>query len=147
MSRGGYMPPGLSLTTKNGAPYTAMIVNSMFWIGISFILQYSPNPNTLTIINAAGTIFAMTAYIIHPIVFIQLRYKLPRLPRPFRVPFIGTSLAVTNFVIAVAFLVGMLYWSPYWQNCMLYITIGYAGLLPFYYFYIRKLLEDSPEKL
>ncbi|KAJ3077437.1 hypothetical protein HDU99_001182, partial [Rhizoclosmatium hyalinum] len=104
MSRGGYMPPGLSLTTKNGAPYTAMIINSMFWIGISFILQYSPNPNTLTIINAAGTIFAMTAYIIHPIVFIQLRYKLPRLPRPFRVPFIGISLALVNFAIAVAFL-------------------------------------------
>ncbi|ORY40136.1 hypothetical protein BCR33DRAFT_719541 [Rhizoclosmatium globosum] len=109
MSRGGYMPPPLSLTTKNGAPVLDCD---------SFILQYSPDPNTLTIINSAGTIFAMTAYIIHPLVYIRLNIKLPTLPRPFK------------HILAMV---------------PLYITIGYIALLPVYYFYIQKLLEDSPE--
>ncbi|TPX67138.1 hypothetical protein CcCBS67573_g07607 [Chytriomyces confervae] len=129
LSRGGYMPPILSLTTNNGAPYTAMLATSTMFALLSIVLQYSPDPETARIFLVIGTIFALTAYIVQPILFIRLRYRLPALPRPFNVKSFGIPVAIINL----------------W--CLLWVAIGYACLVPFYIFVVRHNLMDSPEKL
>ncbi|KAI8841053.1 amino acid permease-domain-containing protein [Chytriomyces cf. hyalinus JEL632] len=147
MSRGGYMPPILSLTTNNGAPYTAMLATSTMFALLSIVLQYSPDPETARIFLVIGTIFALTAYIVQPILFIRLRYRIPALRRPFSVKSFGIPVAIINLVIATSGLVGMVVLNTTWQWCLLWVAIGYACLVPFYIFVVRHNLMDSPEKL
>ncbi|KAJ3220514.1 hypothetical protein HDU81_011379 [Chytriomyces hyalinus] len=147
LSRGGYMPPILSLTTSNGAPYTAMFATSAMFALLSIVLQYNRNPGTARIFLVIGTIFALTAYIVQPILFIRLRYRLPALPRPFNVKSFGIPVAIINLVIAASALVAMVVLNSTWQWCLLWVALGYLCLLPFYILVVRHYLKDSPEKL
>ncbi|KAJ3398117.1 hypothetical protein HDU80_009247 [Chytriomyces hyalinus] len=147
LSRGGYMPPALSLTTKNGAPYTAMAATSVMFGILSAVLQYSSDKSTSAIFLTIGTIFALTAYIVQPILYIRLKFRLPALPRPFNARVFGIPAAVINLIIASAALVGMVVLNSMWQWCLLWVAIGYVCMIPFYILVVRHYLMDSPEKM
>ncbi|KAJ3266421.1 hypothetical protein HDU77_001032 [Chytriomyces hyalinus] len=147
LSRGGYMPPILSLTTSEGAPYTAMAATSLMFCALSLFLQYSPVTNTGYIFLTMGSIFALTAYIVQPILYIRLKFRLPSLPRPFNMKMAGIVPALINLIIACGILIGMVYLNPIWRVCLLGIAIGYVLLVPFYLLVVRHYLKDSPEKM
>ncbi|TPX67984.1 hypothetical protein CcCBS67573_g07339 [Chytriomyces confervae] len=147
LSRGGYMPPALSLTTKNGAPYTAMAATSIMFGILSAVLQYSSDKSTSATFLTIGTIFALTAYIVQPILYIRLKLRLPALPRPFNARVFGIPAAVINLVIASAALVGAVALNGSWQWCLLWVAVGYLCMIPFYILVVRHYLKDSPEKM
>ncbi|KAI8612174.1 amino acid permease-domain-containing protein [Chytriomyces sp. MP71] len=146
-SRGGYMPPILSLTTSQGAPYTAMIATSFMFTVLSVVLQYSSANDTASTLVTMGTIFALTAYIVQPIVYIRLKIRLPDLPRPFNMKSLGVGVATLNIIIATGALIGMVYLNRMWQLCLAGIAVAYVLMVPFYLLVVRHYLTDSPEKM
>ncbi|KAJ3283317.1 hypothetical protein HDU79_009173 [Rhizoclosmatium sp. JEL0117] len=148
MSRSGYLPSVISVTNRYGAPWVSMIMTAVLWIALSFVLQFFPNENTSNMFLALGTIFALLAYIMQPVVYIRLHYLMPNLPRPFKIPYgLGLVSAGVNLTIALFFLLGMLFYNRNWQWGLLGILIGIAYLVPVYYFLIRNNLANSPDKL
>ncbi|TPX74276.1 hypothetical protein CcCBS67573_g04457 [Chytriomyces confervae] len=148
LSRSGYLPRFCSLTNRWGSPWVALLITCILWFTFSLLLQFIPNSNTMTIFFALGTLFAMTAYLIQPLVYLKLHFHLPSLPRPFKVPFgLGPCFAGMNFLIAVVGILGMVSSGAVWTWSALGIFAGYAFVTPFYFFVIQHNLEKSPEKI
>ncbi|KAI8612175.1 amino acid permease-domain-containing protein [Chytriomyces sp. MP71] len=143
-SRGGYMPPILSLTTSQGAPYTAMIATAAMWAALSSILEYVPEAGAVFL--DVGTLFALTAYIVQPLVYLQLQRVVPSLTRPFKTPY-GTLVAGINFAIGCTITTALLIVDNNYRIYAAFMLLGYLILSLFYYFIIQHYLTDSPEKM
>ncbi|KAI8610761.1 hypothetical protein BC830DRAFT_716101 [Chytriomyces sp. MP71] len=83
-----------------------MMGTSFLFVVLSLVLQYSPASNTASTFVTMGTIFALTAYILQPIIYIRLKFRLPGLPRPFNMKLSGVIVAAVNIVIAIGALIG-----------------------------------------
>ncbi|KAI8609806.1 amino acid permease-domain-containing protein [Chytriomyces sp. MP71] len=148
LSRSGYLPQVCSLTNRWGSPWVSMIVTNSLWFIFSLIYQFIPIMQTEGIFLALGTIFAMTAYLVQPLVYLKLHYSMVSLPRPFKIPFgLGPLVAIVNFLIACAGIMAMVAYNTIWRWCLLGILAGYAFITPFYFFFIKQNLENSPEKI
>ncbi|KAJ3403679.1 hypothetical protein HDU80_003836 [Chytriomyces hyalinus] len=124
-----------------------MAATSIMFGILSAVLQYSSDKSTSATFLTIGTIFALTAYIVQPILYIRLKLRLPALPRPFNARVFGIPAAVINLVIASAALVGAVALNGSWQWCLLWVAVGYLCMIPFYILVVRHYLKDSPEKM
>ncbi|MER1997426.1 MAG: ethanolamine permease [Arthrobacter sp.] len=137
LSRAGYLPRWMSLTTRWRTPYMALIVPGT----IGFLLAALTGDGGL-LINIA--VFGATvSYVLLNLSHIVLRRREPNLPRGYRTPggTVTTGVALVLAVVAVAatFVVDVLAAS---------ITAGiFVAALAYFWFYSRHhLVASAPEE-
>jgi ethanolamine permease len=136
LSRAGYLPKVLSLTSKRKTPYLALIVPGI----IGFVMAVFNQGNLLILVAVFG---ATISYVLMMLSHIILRIKEPTLERPYRTPggVVTTGIALVLAVVAV--IAGFLV-----DTRVLAITAGvYVLAIAYFGLYSRHhIVATAPEE-
>lgn len=148
LSRAGYLPKQLSLTSGRKVPYLALIVPGVF----GFLVSLSGEGDLMLGMAVVG---ATISYALMALSHIMLRIQQPDLPRPYKTPggIVTSSIAL---VLALVALTGVYAFDPRAFNYTIVLFIAGAA---YYFFYsknhlVAKTAEEefalvvaSPEEL
>ena len=137
LSRAGYLPRGLSVTTARRTPWLALILPGAIGFALAAITE-----DGATMINIA--VFGATvSYVLMTLSHIVLRYREPDLERPYRTPG-GVFTTGVAFVLAIAAVVATFFVDEKAAG----ITAGVfvAFMLYFLLFSRHRLVADAPEE-
>ncbi len=137
LSRAGYLPRALSVTTGRKTPAIALIVPG----AIGFLLA-AITEDGATMINIA-VFGAAVSYVLMTLSHIVLRRKEPDLERPYRTPG-GVATTGVAFVLAIAAVIATFFVDEKAAG----ITAGvFLVALAYFWFYSRHhLVADAPEE-
>ncbi|TLM83711.1 ethanolamine permease [Pseudarthrobacter sp. NamE2] len=136
LSRAGYLPRVLSLTSKRKVPFLALIIPGV----IGFLLTLVGSGDLLILVSVFG---ATLSYILMMLSHIILRVREPKLERPYRTPG-GIFTSATALVLAVAALTAGFVVEP---SVILYAAAAYAVMVAYFAFYSRhRLVAQAPEE-
>jgi ethanolamine permease len=137
LSRAGYLPRALSVTTSRKTPAIALIVPG----AIGFLLA-AITEDGATMINIA-VFGAAVSYVLMTLSHIVLRSKEPDLERPYRTPG-GVATTGVAFVLAIAAVIATFFVDEKAAG----ITAGvFLVALAYFWFYSRHhLVADAPEE-
>ena len=129
MSRAGYLPRALSLTSSRQTPYVALIVPGI----IGFLLSLSGQGDLLILIAVFG---ATISYVMMMASHIALRLREPNLERPYRTPggilTSGIALVLACVAVVAGFLVD--------PRVVIGAAVVYAIFIAYFGFYSRHHL-------
>eukprot|EP01102_Stenamoeba_stenopodia_P021724 TRINITY_DN8836_c0_g1_i1.p1 TRINITY_DN8836_c0_g1~~TRINITY_DN8836_c0_g1_i1.p1 ORF type:complete len:553 (-),score=68.46 TRINITY_DN8836_c0_g1_i1:197-1855(-) len=147
MSRAGYFPSILSLTTPGrGTPGVALIIGAIATIVTQLVLHYGVKLSPADILFSASVITALVQYAISGIAFIILRVKYADdIPRPFIAP-LGIPFAVYVILAAVTALVCSFIFIPTFKYGVVIAGGGVVIILLYYLVWSRNRLRVSPEE-
>jgi ethanolamine permease len=137
LSRAGYLPRALSVTTKRKAPLLALVVPGV----IGFLLTFTGQGATLLNMAVFG---AMLSYIMQALSFIILRRNQPNIERPFRSP-VGIPGAVLTIIIATVTLFYQLQ-DPNFFRGVIWVILWCAVGVVYFALIGRNKLILSPEE-
>ena len=137
LSRAGYLPRALSVTSRRKTPYLALIVPAT----IGFILAAWTNNGAL-LINIA--VFGATvSYVLMMLSHIVLRRREPDMPRPYRTPG-GVVTTGVALVLAVAAVVATFFVDEVAAG---WTAVIFLAALAYFWFYSRHhLVAQAPEE-
>lgn len=136
LSRAGYLPRVLSLTSGRKTPFLALLIPGIIGFGLSL----TGSGDLLILISVFG---ATVSYILMMLSHIVLRVKEPNLERPYRTPG-GMATSATALVLAVAALTAGFVVEP---SVVLYAAAAYALMIAYFAFYSRHhLVARAPEE-
>ena len=136
LSRAGYLPRFLSVTSKRRTPSLALIIPG----GIGFLFSLTGEGDLMIAMAVFG---ATISYALMTLSHIILRYKEPDLERPYRTPG-GSLTSGTAFVLAIVafastFLVNL--------EAAAWGSVFYLVLILYFFFYSRHhLVAEAPEE-
>ncbi|MBL8918270.1 MAG: ethanolamine permease [Myxococcaceae bacterium] len=136
LSRAGYLPRALSVTSSRKAPVPALVVPGL----IGFLLSLSGQGDLLILVAVFG---ATVSYVLMMAAHIALRLKRPELPRPFVAPggIVTSSIAL---VLALAALVAGFLVDP---RVLIGAVVVYALFIAYFALYSRHhLVAGTPEE-
>ncbi|MDJ0345277.1 ethanolamine permease [Streptomyces sp. H10-C2] len=138
LSRAGYLPRFLSLTSKRKAPYLGLIVPG----ALGFVLAALNADDGSRVLNMA-VFGAAVSYVLMALSHIVLRRREPGLVRPYRTPG-GTVTSSIAFLLAVAAVVATFLVDV--QAALTALAV-YAVAIGYFAFYSRKhLVASAPEE-
>jgi ethanolamine permease len=168
LSRGGHLPHILSLTSipfasffaryprlgpfqrfffDQGIPHLAQWVGSLLVYILCVIFRsVLTDPSTVGMILNTSVLMSLFAYFIESCAFIVLRRKMKQLSRPFKSPlglatgFISASLSLFTIVVNGIYQESM-------RRSLVLIAVCVGILIPYFFFFARKRLLLSPEKV
>ncbi|MFJ1599142.1 ethanolamine permease [Streptomyces sp. NPDC088261] len=137
LSRAGYLPRFLSLTSRRKAPYLGLLIPGA--IGFALAAGSGDGGRMLNVAVFGATI----SYALMALSHLVLRRREPGLPRPYRTPG-GTLTSGTAFVLALSALVA----TFLVDKDAAFIALGvYAVALAYFTFYSRhRLVAAAPEE-
>ncbi|WP_106477693.1 ethanolamine permease [Phytohalomonas tamaricis] len=136
LSRAGYLPRALSVTSTRRAPYLALIVPGV----IGFLLSLTGQGDLMITMAVFG---ATISYAMMTLSHILLRKREPSLARPYRTPG-GTLTSGIAFVLAIIAFISTFVVSV---QAALWSALFYAIMLAYFGFYSRKrLVAQAPEE-
>jgi len=136
LSRAGYLPRALSVTTGRKVPAVALVVPAI----VGFLLAITEDGARLINIAVFG---AAVSYVLMFTAFIVLRQREPRLERPYTTPG-GVATAGAGLALAVAAVVA----TFFVDETAALITLGvYAVAIAYFLVYSRhRLVASAPEE-
>jgi ethanolamine permease len=137
LSRAGYLPRAMSVTSGRKTPHVALIVPAIVGFALAAITE-----DGATMINIA--VFGATvSYVLMTLSHIVLRRREPDLERPYRTPG-GVFTTGVAFVLACAAVVATFFVDEKAAG----ITAGvFLVMLAYFWFYSRhRLVADAPEE-
>ncbi len=136
LSRAGYLPRVLSLTSSRKSPYLALLVPGT----LGFLLSLTGEGDLLILVAVFG---ATVSYVLMMASHIVLRRRAPELPRPYKTPG-GVLTSGVALVLALAALVAGLLVEP---RVLLWAALGYAVMVGYFALYSRRrLVASAPEE-
>ena len=136
LSRAGYLPRVLSLTSGRKTPFLALLIPGVIGFGLSL----TGSGDLLILISVFG---ATVSYILMMVSHIVLRLNEPQLSRPYRTPG-GIATSGIALVLAVAALTAGFVVEP---SVVLYAAAAYALMIAYFAFYSRHhLVARAPEE-
>lgn len=126
LSRAGYLPKSLSLTSKRKVPARALIIPGVF----GFLVSLSGEGD---LILAMAVVGATVSYALMSLSHILLRLKQPELVRPYKTPG-GIVTSATSLVLSLIALTGVYAFDPRAFN----LTLGLFVIGALYYFFFSK---------
>jgi ethanolamine permease len=136
LSRAGYLPRFLSLTSGRKSPVLALVIPGV----IGFLLSLSGQGDLLILIAVFG---ATVSYVLMMASHIRLRIKEPELPRPYRTPGGPITSGIALVLACVAVVAGFLV-DP---RVVIGAAIIYAILIAYFALYSRHhLVAQAPEE-
>ncbi len=136
LSRAGYLPRVLSVTSSRKSPVLALVVPGV----IGFLLSLSRQGDLLILIAVFG---ATVSYVLMMASHIALRIKEPNLERPYRTPGGVLTSGIALVLGCVAVIAGFLV-DP---RVVIGAAVVYAILIAYFAFYSRHhLVAQAPEE-
>ncbi len=129
LSRAGYLPRFLSLTSKRKTPTWALIVPGV----LGFLASLSGEGDLMLAMAVVG---ATISYALMSLSHILLRVKNPEMPRPYKTPG-GTVTSGIAFVLSLVALTGVYAFDP---RAFFYTLILYAIGALYYFLYSKNHL-------
>ncbi|MFN7132883.1 MAG: ethanolamine permease [Myxococcales bacterium] len=136
LSRAGYLPRVLSLTSRRKAPWLALLVPGT----LGFLLSLTRQGDLLILVAVFG---ATVSYVLMMVSHLVLRVREPDMNRPYRTPG-GMLTSGIALVLALAALVAGLLVEP---RVLLWAAVGYAVMIAYFALYSRhRLVASAPEE-
>ncbi|MDG1439039.1 MAG: ethanolamine permease [Emcibacteraceae bacterium] len=136
LSRAGYLPRVLSLTSKRKTPFLALIIPG----SLGFILSLFIEGDLLILIAVFG---AALSYILMMSAHIKLRISEPNMDRPYRTPGGIMTSGIALFLAIFALIAGYLV-EP---SVIIYAAIFYLLMVSYFLLYSRHhLVAKAPEE-
>ena len=137
LSRAGYLPRGLSVTTARRTPWLALILPGAIGFALAAITE-----DGATMINVA--VFGATvSYVLMMVSHIVLRYREPDLERPYRTPG-GVFTTGVALVLAVAAVVATFFVDE--KAAAITAAVFVAHMVYYLVWSRNRLVADAPEE-
>lgn len=144
LSRAGYIPRWMSLTSRYHTPALALIAGGVIGLGCAAAIQFAGKEVGAALLNMA-VFAAVISYFLNMISYIQLRLSRPDLPRPYQSP-LGIPGAVVGAVLALVALFACFADAAFRPGVWgVAIFVG-AMTLYFFLYSSKKLVARAPEE-
>jgi ethanolamine permease len=144
LSRAGYIPRWLSLTSKYHTPAIALIVGGAIGLACAAFIQFGGGQVGAALLNMA-VFAAVISYFMNMISYIQLKISRPDLPRPYQSP-LGVPGAVLGAILALIALLAC-FADPGYRPGVWGIVLFLAAMLGYFFLYSRRrLVARAPEE-
>ncbi len=150
LSRAGYIPRWISLTGKNHTPHMALILGAVIGFLCAAAIEFTKDPqgkNSLVgaaLLNMA-VFGAVISYFLVMLSFIQLRWRRPDLPRPYRSP-LGIPGAVVGAALSLVALAATFMVPDYRPAVYGVVVFLVLGVLYFFAYSRHRLVAHAPEE-
>ncbi len=143
LSRAGYLPRQISVTSKSKTPYRALILGTSVGLICVMLVDIGSNQVDALILNMA-VFAALISYILVMLSYIKLKFSRPDLPRAYESP-LGITGAVIATSLAIFALIACLSIPAYQVGIWGVATVMILATL---YFLSRKnrLVAQAPEE-
>jgi ethanolamine permease len=150
LSRAGYIPRWISLTSRYHTPHVALILGALVGFACAALIEFTKSAGGQSSIVGAmllnmAVFGAVISYILVLASFIQLRIRRPHLPRPYRSP-LGVPGAVVGLVLAVVSLAATFTTREYRPAIAGTAIFLGLGLLYFLGYSRYRLVARAPEE-
>ena len=144
LSRAGYLPRMLSVTSGRKTPYIALLVPGLIGFLLASIYAAATNPDVAGARMIQIAVFGATvSYVLMTLSHIVLRYKEPNLERPYRTPG-GVVTTGVALVLAVAAVVAVFFVD---EVAALIVAALFVAALVYFAVYSRhRLVAEAPEE-
>jgi ethanolamine permease len=144
LSRAGYLPRPLSVTTGRRTPGVALVVPGLVGFLLASIYAEATSPAEAGARMIQIAVFgAVVSYILMTLSHIVLRKREPELERPYRTPG-GVVTTGVALVLACAALVAVFFVD---ETAALIVAAVFAAHLAYFWFYSRhRLVAEAPEE-
>jgi ethanolamine permease len=146
LSRAGYYPRWISITSKFHTPAAALIFGAVIGLACIFILDVMGQAALIgsTLINMA-VLGAVISYATVLISYIKLKLTRPNLHRPYKSP-LGIPGAAIGAVLAIVALLAC-FADPAYQPAVTWVVVFLAVMIAYFVLYSRKkLVSRAPEE-
>ncbi|MDX2244147.1 MAG: ethanolamine permease [Leptolyngbyaceae cyanobacterium bins.302] len=144
LSRAGYIPRWMSLTSKYHTPALALITGGVIGLGCAAAIQFAGKEVGAALLNMA-VFAAVISYFLNMISYIQLRLSRPELPRPYKSP-LGIPGAVVGAVLALVALFAC-FADPAFRPGVWGVAIFVGAMTVYFFLYSsKKLVSRAPEE-
>ncbi|MAG94071.1 MAG: hypothetical protein CMJ48_10010 [Planctomycetaceae bacterium] len=145
LSRAGYIPRWISLTSRNHTPYVALILGAVVGLLCTLAIQLSGEEGVgATLLNMA-VFGAVISYTMVMVAYIKLRITRPDLERPYRSP-LGIPGAALGAVLAVVALCATFSVEAYRPGVVGVAVFLIVGILYFLLYSRHRLVAQAPEE-
>jgi ethanolamine permease len=145
LSRAGYFPRFMSVTSRYHTPHIALIVGGVVGFVVALILDlFGTGIVGAALLNMAvfGAVISYAAVMFS---YIKLRRDRPEMPRPYKSP-LGIPGAVVGAVLAIIALVACFANPDYLPGVYGVAAFLIIGLLYFIFYSRKKLVAQAPEE-
>ena len=147
LSRAGYVPRWISITSRRHTPYVALILGGVIGLICAMVIDLTggdKEPVGAALVNM--TVFgAVISYAMVMVSFIKLRWTRPDMPRPYRSP-LGVPGAAVGTVLSLIALAAC-FAVPLYRTAVYGVTIFFALAILFFMLHSRHhLVAKAPEE-
>jgi ethanolamine permease len=144
LSRAGYLPRFLSVTSARHTPHVALIVPGLVGFLLASIYAEATSPAEAGARMIQIAVFGATvSYVLMMLSHIVLRYREPELERPYTTPG-GVVTTGVALVLAVAAVVAVFFVD---ETAALIVALTFLVALAYFWFYSRhRLVAEAPEE-
>ncbi|BAZ69289.1 MAG: ethanolamine permease [Pelatocladus maniniholoensis HA4357-MV3] len=144
LSRAGYIPRWISITSKTHTPALAMILGAVVGLVCTATIQFAGKMIGAMLLNM--TVFgAVISYVMVMSSYIKLKLTYPDLPRPYQSP-LGIGGAIVGCVLAIIALFAC-FSDPGYRPGVWGVAIFLGLMILYFLFYSRKkLVAKAPEE-
>jgi ethanolamine permease len=144
LSRAGYIPRALSLTSHYHTPAIALIVGGLIGLGCAALIQFAGKEVGAALLNMA-VFAAVISYFLNMLSYIQLKLNRPDLPRPYQSP-LGIPGAVVGGALSLMALLAC-FADPGYRPGVWGVAIFVAAMTLYFFLYSRhRLVARAPEE-
>ncbi|WP_088892120.1 ethanolamine permease [Leptolyngbya ohadii] len=144
LSRAGYIPRWISLTSKYHTPALALILGGAIGLACASAIQFLGGQVGAALLNMA-VFAAVISYFMNMISYIQLKIARPDLPRPYKSP-LGIPGAVLGSTLALVALAAC-FSDPGYRPGVWGVALFLVVALGYFFFYSRhRLVARAPEE-
>ena len=146
LSRAGYFPRWISVTSRWQTPHRALLVGTVAGLGYALLIDFAGSGAAQAALLVASVAGAVISYVLVLASFIGLRWKRPELPRPYRSP-LGVPGAAIGAVLAIVVFAACFAVVEY-RLAMAGVIALIAVALVYYFVHSRhRLVAQAPEEL
>lgn len=144
LSRAGYIPRWMSLTSRFHTPALALITGGVIGLACAAAIQFAGKQVGAALLNMA-VFSAVISYFLNMLSYIQLRLKRPDLPRPYVSP-LGIPGAVVGAALSLVALVAC-FADPGYRPGVWGVALFVGAMLVYFMLYSRRrLVAQAPEE-
>ncbi len=145
LSRAGYLPRWISVTSKNHTPYRALILGTVLGLICVLLIDQGKVINVDAVILNMSVFGAVISYILVMFSYIKLKLSRPDLPRPYQSP-LGIRGAIVGAVLAIFSLVACLSVPAYRTGILGVAIVLFLASLYFFFYSRHQLVAQAPEE-
>jgi ethanolamine permease len=145
LSRAGYIPRWISVTSKNNTPYRALVLGTLLGLICVMLIDRGKGIQVDAVILNMAVFGAVISYILVMFSYIKLKLSHPDLPRPYQSP-LGLIGAIIGAVLAIFSLVACCSVPAYRPGILGVVVIFVAASLYFCFYSRHQLVAQAPEE-